>query len=356
MLPAAAVPPHLAAASPAVPAAPSPGLVWGGSAEQRFVCVDSGTKHPMAPNTAGAPAQNVVPETCVTSNGTLSSTHRAFSTTFHVQGADKGPIYAVTVDGVREQPGLYLPVGPSSVPVMLLDTVSSIAECGGEVYIGPQYATGVRGEKPRAVGWVRLPVRGDPADPLAPEIALSKKIFADFSTGVFALPTCDLPAGAVPIPVSLGKRPARLSASSVALTASGRSFGELLRACGVWHSAAAPAVHAYAAMSASQQAAFRACHGGRDAVADLHHGLSLFASCLDDLSSVVLRELGVGATSCSAVSVPAPAAAVVAAPAPSSLVALLGLVQSALAPSSGAVPSTAPPSSSSSSSSLLSSQ
>ena len=364
MLPAAAVPPHLAAASPLVATARSPGAVWGGSAAKRLVCADSGTKYPYAPNTAGAPTQDVVPETCVTSNGTLSSTRRAFSATFHVQGADKGPFYEVTVDGVREQPGLYLPVGSSSVPVMLLDPVASIAGCGGELYIGPQYATGVRGEKPGVVGWVRLPVRGDPADPLAPDVVLSKKIFADFSTGVFAVPTCDLPAGAVPIPVSLGARPAPLSASSLALTASGRSFGELLRVCGVWHSAAAPAVRAYAAMSALQQAAFRACHGGRDAAADLRHGLSLFASCLDDLSSVVLRELGAGVTSCSAVSVPAPAAAGAAVSAPSSLVALLGLVQSALAPSSGAVlsadglavPSAAPPASSSSSSSLLSPQ
>ena len=295
----AALPPSLAVlpaamAAAAVAARPA-GQVWGGSADRRLVVADTGTRRPYAPNTAGAPARRVPDEACVTSTGALSVTNREFSATFPVQGADKGPFYEVTIDGVREQPGLALPAGPGRpsgpVPVMLLDP-TSIAKRGGELYVGPQYATGVRGEEPSVMGWIRLPIRNNKDDPLAPDVRLSKKIFGDFSTGVFALPTCDLPVGAVPIPVSLGGPSAPLSASSIALTVPEQSFVTLLSVCEAWHSVAAPLVPAYAAMSPLEQAAFRACHGGRGAAAQLHLGLSLFASCLDDLAPVVLRGLG----------------------------------------------------------------
>jgi hypothetical protein len=131
--------------------------------------------------------------------------------------------------------------------------------------------------------------------------------------------------------------------------------------CKAWHSFAAPRVHTYAASSAAAQSAFRAAHGGRDAAAELHLGLSHFAACLEEVSSVVLGELGVAVPSCSAVPFPAPAAAAAsgvspALSAPSALVALFDLVRNAPAPSSGAVLSAAPPASPSSSSSLLSPQ
>jgi hypothetical protein len=80
----------------------------------------------------------------------------------------------------------------------------------------------------------------------------------------------------------------------------------------------------------------------------LHLGLSHFAACLEEVSSVVLGELGVAVPSCSAVPFPAPAAAAASvSPAPSALVALFDLVRNAPAPSSGAVLSAAPPASSS---------
>jgi hypothetical protein len=62
------------------------------------------------------------------------------------------------------------------------------------------------------------------------------------------------------------------------------AFGHLLQLCLAWHSDASAQVPLYAAMTASDQAAFRIAHGGRDAAANVALGLSLYGACLNDLA------------------------------------------------------------------------
>jgi hypothetical protein len=309
-------------------------------------------------NASGAPTRPVPPEHCVTSTGALGVTDRAFDPTVHLADT-AGQTYAVTIGGVREQPGLVIPsgLGQAPKPVLLLD-LNGITTSGGQIHAEGKFPSDAPGTAAVVTGYVRL--RVPPEDPrVDPHGHLSGKILGKFDRGVFELPTCTPPVGASIVPVHLGAPSAPLSAASVALTAPERSLAALLRVCKAWHSFAAPRVHTYAASSAAAQAAFRAAHGGRDAAAELHFGLSHFAACLEDVSSVVLGGLGVAVPSCSAVPVPAPAAAAAsvspALSAPSALVALFDMVRRAPAPSSGAVRSAAPPASSSSSS-LLSPQ
>ena len=374
-IPAPVAPMALAAAAPAHAAGPPDAPVWGGP--RCLLCVDSGSKHPYAPNTAGAPTRRVPGEKCVTSSGELSETNRAFAATVHLRDV-KGRYYRVVLGNIREQPGLVLPPsapGGRVEPVMLVD-LDSIAGSGGVIHAEGQWASDGPSEKATVRGYVRLRVH-DGCDPRAePRGRLSDKIDGVFTRGVFELPTVALPAGAEPVPVFLGRPSAALSASSVALAAPERNFGNLLRFCRVWHSGVASLVPVFAASSPAEQAAYIASNGGLDPAAQLRLGMSLFSSCLDDLASAFLRDVGVSVPSCSAVSGGLPVAtgaavysalpsrAVLAAgslgvqPAPSALVALLAMVRrsSTVVPSSGAVPLAAPPASSSSSSSLLSPQ
>jgi hypothetical protein len=350
------MPPALAAAAPAPVAASRGTAVWGGD-DNHFLCLDSGSKYPYGLNASGAPTRPVQPQHCVTSTGDLAVTSRAFDPIVHLKDT-AGQIYAVTIGSVREQPALALPSGHGQAPkpVMLLD-LNGITTGGGQIHAEGQFASDAPGTPAVVTGYVRLRVPG--VDPrVEPNGRLSNKILGRFDRGVFELPTCTPPVGASPVSVLLGASSAPLSAASVAPTAPERSLGALLKVCKAWHSFAAPRVHTYAASSAAAQSAFRAAHGGRDAAAELHLGLSHFAACLEEVSSVVLGELGVAVPSCSAVPFPAPAAASVspALSAPSALVALFDLVRNAPAPSSGAVLSAAPPASPSSSSSLLSPQ
>ena len=365
----------LAAAAPAPAGGPADAPVWGGP--KCLLCVDSGSKHPYAPNTAGAPTRRVPGEKCVTSSGELVETDREFAATVHLRDV-KGRYYGVVLGNIREQPGLVLPPsapGGRVEPVMLVD-LDSIAGSGGVIHAEGQWASDGPSEKATVRGYVRLRVH-DGCDPrVEPRGRLSDKIDGVFTRGVFELPTVALPAGAEPVPVFLGRPSAALSASSVALAAPERNFGNLLRFCRVWHSGVASLVPVFAASSPAEQAAYIASNGGLDPAAQLRLGMSLFSSCLDDLASAFLRDVGVSVPSCSAVSGGLPVAtgaavysalpsrAVLAAgslgvqPAPSALVALLAMVRrsSTVVPSSGAVPLAAPPASSSSSSSLLSPQ
>jgi hypothetical protein len=359
VVPPGPMPPALAAAAPAPVAASRGPTVWGGD-DDHFLCLDTGSKYPYGLNASGAPTRPVQPQHCVTSTGDLAVTSKAFDPTVHLKDT-AGQIYAVTIGAVREQPALALPSGPGQAPkpVMLLD-LNGITAGGGLIHAEGQFASDAPGATAVVTGYVRL--RVPPEDPrISPHGHLSGKILGRFDRGVFELPTCTPPVGASPVSVLLGASSAPLSAASVALTAPERSLGALLQVCKAWHSFAAPRVHTYAASSAAAQSAFRAAHGGRDAAAELHLGLSHFAACLEEVSSVVLGELGVAVPSCSAVPFPAPAAAAAsgvspALSAPSALVALFDLVRNAPAPSSGAVLSAAPPASPSSSSSLLSPQ
>ena len=356
VVPPGPMPPALAAAAPAPVAASRGTAVWGGD-DNHFLCLDSGSKYPYGLNASGAPTRPVQPQHCVTSTGDLAVTSTAFDPIVHLKDT-VGQVYAVTIGSVREQPALALPSGPGQAPkpVMLLD-LNGITTGGGQIHAEGQFASDAPGAQAVVTGYVRLRVPG--VDPrVEPHGRLSGKILGRFDRGVFELPTCTPPVGTSPVSVLLGASSAPLSAASVAPTASERSLGALLKVCKVWHSFAAPRVHTYAASSAAAQSAFRAAHGGRDAAAELHLGLSHFAACLEEVSSVVLGELGVAVPSCSAVPFPAPAAASVspALSAPSALVALFDLVRNAPAPSSGAVLSAAPPASPSSSSSLLSPQ
>ena len=374
-IPAAVAPMALAAAAPAPAGGPADAPVWGGP--KCLLCVDSGSKHPYAPNTAGAPTRRVPGEKCVTSSGELSETNREFAATVHLRDV-KGRYYRVVLGNIREQPGLVLPPsapGGRVEPVMLVD-LDSIAGSGGVIHAEGQWASDGPSEKATVRGYVRLRVH-DGCDPrVEPRGRLSDKIDGVFTRGVFELPTVALPAGTEPVPVFLGRPSAALSASSVALAAPERDFGNLLRFCRVWHSGVASLVPVFAASSPAEQAAYIASNGGLDPAAQLRLGMSLFSSCLDDLASAFLRDVGVSVPSCSAVSGGLPVAtgaavysalpsrAVLAAgslgvqPAPSALVALLAMVRrsSTVVPSSGAVPLAAPPASSSSSSSLLSPQ
>ena len=377
-VPVPAAPVALAAAAPASADGPPDAPVWGGSdPRQRLLCVDSGSKHPYAPNTAGAPTRRVPGEKCVTSTGALSVTDREFAATVYLQDV-KGRFYAVVLGNIREQPGLVLPPsapGGQAVPVMLVD-LTSIAGSGGVLHAEGQWASDSPSEEATVQGYVRLRVHEGCDLRVEPHGKLTDRIPGVFHRGIFELPTVALPAGAVPVPVVLGRPSAALSASSVALTAPERQFGSLLRLCQVWHSGAASLVPAYAASSPAEQAAYMASNGGLDPAAQLRLGMSLFSSCLADFASEVLRDIGVSVPSCSAASVGASAAAGAAVssalsspamlaagspgvqPAPSALAVLLDLVRRspAVVPPSGAVPVAAPPASSPSSSSLLSPQ
>ena len=202
------------------------------------------------------------------------------------------------------------------------------------------------------------PAPTPPTAPTPPAVAdarrvdppcLSQRIPLSFGRGVMELPLCTPPPGVRIVPVPLRKSPAALSAAAI-VSPEDAHFGRLLQACLEWHAPAVSAVSAYAAMSPAAQAAFRACHGGRDAAADLQLGLSLFAQCLDALASAWFPVVAGPVLSASAV--PAPASA---------LTAVLGLWAqriSALAvsaPSGAAVPA-APATSSPPSSSLPSRQ
>ena len=356
-VPASVAPIALAAAAPAR-AASSPDVpVWGGRGTCALI-VDSGSRDAHGPNTANAPTRRVPAEHCVTSTGAVAVTKQEFSAAVYLKDA-KGRFYRVVVGNVREQPGLVLPsaAGESAVPVLLLD-VGKIAGQGGLFHVEGQWASDSPSEAATVVGWVRLRVH-DCDLRVEPHGRLSEKIPCVFDRGVVELPTFDLPAGADPLPVFLGRPSPALSASSVALAGPERAFGDLLRVCRAWYSGASSLVPVFAASSPGEQATYKASNGGLDAAAQLHLGLSLFSSCLDDLAQAVLRDIGVAVPSCSALpsSVGLAAGSVGVQPAPSALVVLLGLVGTpALVPSSGAVLSAAPPSSPSSSSSLLSPQ
>jgi hypothetical protein len=356
-VPAPVAPVALAASAPAHTAGSLDVPIWGGS-KRRAVIIDSGSKDAHGPNTAKAPTRRVPAKHSVTSTGVVAVADREFSAAVCIRDAH-GQYYKVVIGDVCEQPGLVIPpaAGESAVPVLLLD-LGKIAGQGGVFHVEGQWASDSPSEPVTVVGWIRLRVHdGDPR--VDPRGRLSPKIPCVFDQGVVELPTFDLPAGAEPVPVFLGRPSPALSASSVALAAPERAFADLLRVCRAWHSGAASLVPIFAASSLGEQAAYKASHGGLDAAAQLHLGLSLFSSCLDDLAQAVLRDIGVAVPSCSALpsSVGLAAGSAGVHPAPSALVALLGIVGTpALAPSSGAAPMAAPPASSSSAPSLLSSQ
>jgi hypothetical protein len=347
-VPAPVAPVALAASAPAHTAGSLDVPIWGGG-KQCAVIIDSGSKDAHGPNTAKAPTRRVPAKHSVTSTGVVAVADREFSAAICLRDAH-GQYYKVVVGDVSEQPGLVIPsaAGASAVPVLLLD-LGRIAGEGGVFHVEGQWASDSPSEPVTVVGWIRLRVHdGDPR--VDPRGRLSSKIPCVFDRGVVELPTFDLPAGAEPVPVFLGRPSPALSASSVALAAPERAFADLLRVCRVWHSGAASLVPVFEASSPGEQAAYKASHGGLDAAAQLHLGLSLFSSCLDDLAQAVLRDIGVAVPSCSALpsSIGLAAGSAGVQPAPSALVALLGLVSApALAPSSGAVLSAAPPASSS---------
>ena len=347
-VPAPVAPVALAASAPAHTAGSLDVPIWGGRG-RRAVIVDSGSKDAHGPNTAGAPTRRVPAKRSVTSTGVVAVADREFSAAVCLRDA-QGQYYKVVVGDVCEQPGLVIPpaAGESAVPVLLLD-LGKIAGQGGLFHVEGQWASDSPSEPVTVVGWVRLRVHdGDPR--VDPRGRLSPKIPCVFDRGVVELPTFDLPAGAEPVPVFLGRPSPALSASSVALAAPERAFADLLRVCRAWHSGAASLVPVFAASSPGEQAAYKASNGGLDAAAQLHLGLSLFSSCLDDLARAVLCDIGVAVPSWSALpsSIGLADGSAGVQPAPSALVALLGLVNApALAPSSGAVLSAAPPASSS---------
>jgi hypothetical protein len=326
-----------------------------------MLVVDSGSKEAHGKNTANATTRRVPAERCVTSTGTVGVADREFSAAVYLRDTT-GQLYRVTVGNVLEQPNLAIPssAGEAAVPVLLLD-VGKIAEQGGLFYVEGRFASDSPSETATVVGWVRLRVHAGCDPRVEPHGRLTAKILCAFTRGVVELPTFDLPAGAEAVPVFLGRPSPALSASSVALTTQEQAFGRLLRVCRAWHSGAVSLVPVVAASSPSEQAAYKASNGGLDPAAQLHLGMSLFSSCLDDLAEAVLRGIGVAVPSCSALSSPVGLAAgsTGVRPAPSALVTLLDLVRQgtpASAPSSGAAPLAASPASSSSSPSLLSPQ
>jgi hypothetical protein len=359
-IPAPVAPIALAASAPAH-ATDSPDVpIWGGDGPCCLI-VDSGSKDAHGRNTANAPTRRVLPEHYVTSTGAVAVADQEFSAAVYLKD-EKGKFYKVVVGDVRDQPGLVIPsaAGASAVPVLLVD-VGRIGRQGGEFHVEGRWASDGPSEPATVVGWVRLRVHAGCDARVEPHGRLSAKIACDFRRGVMELPTFALPAGVEPVPVYLGRPSPALSASSVALTAREQAFGNLLRVCRAWHSGAVSLVPVFAASSPSEQAAYKASNGGLDPAAQLHLGMSLFSSCLDDLTGEVLRGIGVAVPSCSALSSPVGLAAgsTGVRPAPSALVTLLDLVRQgtpASAPSSGAAPLAASPASSSSSPSLLSPQ
>ena len=341
--------PRLSAAStPAAVLLPSP--EWAAGGPERLACIDSGCYRTQASNPAGAPTHPTLPCHTVTSDGSMSVTTEAFCTTVYVQEPGSDRVFALGLEP-QLQPRLSLPTpGGRQVPVMLISP-KDIADSGGEFWCGPEreYNPGAPNEGRGVAGHVRFAWHSPRHNPLVDPPCLSQRIPLSFGRGVMELPLCTPPPGVRIVPVPLRKSPAALSAAAI-VSPEDAHFGRLLQACLEWHAPAVSAVSAYAAMSPAAQAAFRACHGGRDAAADLQLGLSLFAQCLDALASAWFPVVAGPVLSASAV--PAPASA---------LTAVLGLWAqriSALAvsaPSGAAVPA-APATSSPPSSSLPSRQ
>jgi hypothetical protein len=338
--PLSGVPQLSAASAPA--AAPSRASEWAAGCS-RLVCIDSGTADDLASNPDQAPTHSAAPAPVVTSDGTLSVTTQAFPAAVHVAEPGTGRIFKLELEP-RLQPNLSLPAqGGQRIPVMLISP-HTIAASGGECWFGPAREYVGPGQDRGCAGFLRVAYHSPDLNPAVDPPRLSRKIPVSFARKVMELPVCTPAPGANIVPVPLHRSPAALSVAAI-VSAEDAHFGRLLHTCMEWHLHAAPAVHTYAAMSAAEQAAFRACHGGRDAAADLQLGLTLFAQCLGTLASAWFPVVAGPVLSASAV--PAPASA---------LTAVLGLWAqriSALAvsaPSGAAVPAapaiSSPPSSS----------
>jgi len=335
--------PRLSAAS-APAAVPSPASEWA-AGRPRMACIDSGTYMTQSSNPDGTPTHSTAPCRAVTSDGSMSVSSEAFHTFLYVPEPGSERVFKLDL-APQVQPHLSLPTqGGQQIPVMLISP-HDIAESGGECWFGPKHEYDPSAPtKGRGVdGHVRFAWHSSRHDPSVDPPCLSRKIPVSFDRGVMELPLCTPPPGASIVPVPLRRSPAALSAAAI-MSPEDAHFGRLLHACLEWHATAVSAVRTYAAMPAAAQAAFRACHGGRDAAADLQLGLSLFAQCLDTLASMWFPVVAGHVLSASAV--PAPASA---------LTAVLGLWAqriSALAvsaPSGAAVPAapaiSSPPSSS----------
>jgi hypothetical protein len=335
--------PRLSAAS-APAAVPSPASEWA-AGRSRMACVDTGTWVTQASNPDGAPTHSTAPCRAVTSDGSMSVSSAAFNTTLYVPEPGSDRVFALNLEP-QLQSHLSLPTsGGPQIPVMLISP-HDIAESGGECWFGPKHEYDPSAPtKGRGVdAHVRLAWHSSRHDPLVDPPCLSRRIPMSFARGVMELPLCTPPPGASIVQVPLRRSPAALSAAAI-VSPEDAHFGRLLRACLEWHAPAVSAVRTYAAMPAVEQAAFRACHGGRDAAADLQLGLTLFAQCLGTLASAWFPVVAGPVLSASAVPTPA-----------SALTAVLGLWAqriSALAvsaPSGAAVPAapaiSSPPSSS----------